>query len=46
MNRAEIVIYPDAGHGFFADYRPSYQPASARDGSQRMLNWFEKHGAK
>jgi len=44
--RAEIVIYPDAGHGFFADYRPSYQPAAARDGWQRMLNWFEKHGVK
>jgi carboxymethylenebutenolidase len=45
-DRAEIVIYPDAGHGFFADYRPSYQPAAARDGWQRLLNWFAKHGAK
>src|ERR1700720_3981555 len=27
-----IVIYPDAGHGFNADYRPSYNPQAAKDG--------------
>src|SRR5262247_4397101 len=27
--RAEFVIYPGAGHGFFADYRPSYNAAAA-----------------
>jgi carboxymethylenebutenolidase len=43
--RAEIVIYPEAGHGFFADYRPSYHPAAAQDGWERLLNWFRKHGA-
>ena len=43
--RAEIVIYPDAGHGFFADYRPSYHPAAAQDGWRRLLDWFQKHGA-
>ena len=26
----EIVIYPDAPHGFHADYRPSYRKAAAR----------------
>jgi len=29
---SEIVIYPDAGHGFTADYRPSYNPQAAKDG--------------
>jgi len=34
MNRAEIVIYPDAGHGFFADYRPAAnRPPRETDGS-------------
>jgi carboxymethylenebutenolidase len=42
---SEFVVYPDAPHGFHADYRPSYRPADARDGEQRMLEWFRKHGA-
>jgi carboxymethylenebutenolidase len=25
----ELEIYPDAGHAFFADYRPSYRPEAA-----------------
>jgi len=40
----EVVVYPDAGHGFHADYRPSYKPADAADGWQRMLAWFRKYG--
>ena len=40
----EIVIYPDAGHGFHADYRPSYNATDAADGWQRMLAWFHKYG--
>lgn len=42
--RAEIVVYPDAGHAFNADYRPSYHQASAEDGWQRMLEWFARYG--
>ncbi|BES83021.1 dienelactone hydrolase family protein [Pectobacterium araliae] len=41
---AEIIVYPDAGHAFHADYRPSYHKESARDGWQRMLAWFQKNG--
>jgi carboxymethylenebutenolidase len=40
----EIVVYPDAPHGFHADYRPSYRAADAADGWQRMLAWFRRHG--
>lgn len=42
----EIVEYPDAGHGFHADYRPSYKPKDAADGWARMLAWFAKYGVK
>jgi len=42
---AEIVIYPDAPHGFNADYRPSYRPADAKDGWERLQKWFKAHGA-
>lgn len=42
----EIVVYPDAGHGFHADYRPSYNAADAADGWKRMLAWFAKYGVK
>lgn len=40
----EIVIYPDAPHGFHADYRPSYRQADAEDGWKRALAWFRGHG--
>ena len=41
---AEIIIYPEAGHAFNADYRPSYHEESAKDGWQRMLEWFTRYG--
>ncbi len=41
---AEIVLYPDTPHAFFADYRPSYRKAQAEDGWKRMLEWFKKYG--
>ena len=40
----EIVVFPDAPHGFNADYRPSYRKADAEDGWARMLAWFKKYG--
>lgn len=40
----EIVVYPDAQHGFNADYRPSYNKAAAEDGWKRMLAWFKANG--
>jgi carboxymethylenebutenolidase len=41
----EIVIYPEAPHGFHADYRPSFRKEAAEDGWKRMLAWFAKNGA-
>jgi carboxymethylenebutenolidase len=40
----EFKIYPDAPHGFNADYRPSYRAEAAKDGWARMLAWFERYG--
>jgi carboxymethylenebutenolidase len=42
---SEIVVYPDAGHGFNADYRPSYNEKDARDAFAKLLTWFKEHGA-
>jgi carboxymethylenebutenolidase len=41
---AEIVLYPETPHAFFADYRPSYRKDKADDGWKRMLEWFKKNG--
>lgn len=43
--QSEIVVYPEAGHGFHADYRPSYNKEAAADGWARLRAWFRKHGA-
>ena len=40
----EIVVYPDAEHGFHADYRPSYNEKAAKDGWARMLAHFRANG--
>ncbi|MFL6577484.1 MAG: dienelactone hydrolase family protein [Povalibacter sp.] len=41
----EIVVYPDAQHGFHADYRPSYNEKDAKDGWSGLQSWFKKYGA-
>jgi carboxymethylenebutenolidase len=40
---AEFHIYPDAPHGFVADYRASYRQDAAEDGWARMIAWFKKY---
>ena len=40
----QIVIYADAGHGFHADYRPSYNAADAADGWSRLLAHLALNG--
>jgi carboxymethylenebutenolidase len=42
--RSEIKVFPQAGHAFFADYRPSYRADAAEDGWKRMLGWLRAHG--
>jgi carboxymethylenebutenolidase len=40
----EIIVYPDAPHAFYADYRPSYRKEPAEDGWKRLQEWFKKNG--
>jgi carboxymethylenebutenolidase len=41
---SRFQIYPEAGHAFLADYRPSYDPKAAADGWKRMKAWFKANG--
>lgn len=40
----EIIVYPDAPHGFHADYRPSYRKEAAEAGWSRAIAWFHRFG--
>ncbi len=40
----EIKIFPDAGHGFHADYRATYNKPAAEQGWADALAWFKSHG--
>jgi carboxymethylenebutenolidase len=44
--QSEIIVYPDAPHGFHADYRPSYRKDDAQDAWKKMLAWFDRHEVK
>jgi carboxymethylenebutenolidase len=41
---SEIIVYPNAPHAFFADYRPSFVEADAKDAWGQALAWFKQHG--
>ena len=41
---SDLIVYPDAGHGFHADYRSSYNAAAATDGWKRALAFFRVNG--
>ena len=41
---SSIHVYPDAEHGFHADYRSSYNERDAKDGWARMLAHFKANG--
>ena len=41
---SSIHTYPDAQHGFHADYRASYNEADAKDGWARMLAFLRANG--
>jgi carboxymethylenebutenolidase len=39
-----IDVFADAQHGFFADYRPSYNAKDARTGWAHCVEWMRGHG--
>ncbi len=41
---SRIIVYPDAQHGFNADYRPSYNAKDAKEAWYNMIAWFRAHG--
>ena len=43
-NPSQIIVYPEAQHGFNADYRPSYKADDAQDAWKKLLAWFKKYG--
>jgi carboxymethylenebutenolidase len=44
-SKSEFVVYPEAGHGFHADFRSdNYRKQDAEDGWARMLAWFKLWG--
>ena len=39
---SRIEVYPESGHAFYADYRPSYHAGDARDAWQKAVAWFDR----
>jgi carboxymethylenebutenolidase len=44
-SKSEIIVYPNAEHGFLADYRPSYNKEASEDAWKKLQEWFKKNGA-
>jgi carboxymethylenebutenolidase len=42
-SRSHITLYPEADHGFLADYRPSYNEAAAKAAWAATLGWFGRY---
>ena len=43
-SKSSIMLYPDADHGFLADYRPSFNAAAGKDAWERLLKHFKANG--
>ena len=41
---SRIITYPNTGHAFFADYRPTYVKSVAEDSWQHATQWLKEHG--
>ncbi len=42
--RTELAFYPEARHGFHADYQPQYRAVDAEDAWRRQMAWFRNAG--
>ncbi len=45
QSKSEINIYPNALHGFHADYRPSYNKEASEKAWATLQTWFKKNKA-
>lgn len=43
-SHSEIVVFPNVNHGFYADYRPTYNKTAADYSWQLTLDWLKRHG--
>ncbi len=43
-SQSQIIVYPEAPHGFFADYRDSYRPEIATMAWNELQTWFSQNG--
>lgn len=41
---SSIMVYPDADHGFYADYRASFRREDAEPAFRSALEWFARSG--
>ncbi|MDQ2747311.1 MAG: dienelactone hydrolase family protein, partial [Acidobacteriota bacterium] len=44
-SHSEINVYPNAKHGFHADYRESYNKEASDDAWAKLQAWFKKYKA-
>jgi carboxymethylenebutenolidase len=44
-SKSEIVVFPNADHGFHADYRAQYNKQASEEAWQKLQDWFKKNGA-
>lgn len=42
---SEINVYPNANHGFHADYRPGFNKEASEDAWAKLQAWFKAHKA-
>ena len=41
---SQFVTFPDTGHAFHADYRPSFRQGPADEGWTRCMAWLKANG--
>jgi carboxymethylenebutenolidase len=44
-SKSKIVVYPNAGHGFHADYRTGFNKEASEDAWQKLQAWFKANNA-
>ena len=40
---SSFIVYPEAPHAFYADYRPTFRAAEAKEAWEQAQAWFKKY---